>query len=103
MQRLIEALLKFRDARNWKRFHSGLALSHKLQIEAGEVAELFEWGKTPDKQRLKKELADVFIILTYLAEDNDINLVAAAHEKIEIDAVNYPVDADYTTKWRAQN
>lgn len=29
--------------------------------------------------------------------------LAAAHEKIEINAVNYPVGADYTTKWRAQN
>ena len=40
---LTQDVLAFRDARNWKQFHTLNHLAAGLQIEAGELQELFLW------------------------------------------------------------
>lgn len=44
------------------------------------------------KEDLGDELADVFIYLTMLSNDLDINLFDAAFKKIKKNAEKYPVD-----------
>ena len=92
MQHLIEQLRKFRDERGWDRFHSGLTLSHKLQIESAEVAELFEWGQEPDINKLHEEVGDVLIIVLYLCEMYGIDPVIAILNKIQKNKIKYPDD-----------
>lgn len=94
MNEIKQKILKFRADRNWERFHNNERLAAKLSIEAAEVQELFEWGKTPDKTRLAEELADVLIVLEYLAHDNDIDLDQAAEDKLVKNASRYPVNFD---------
>ena len=92
MQQLIEQLKKFRDDRDWKKFHSGSELSKKLMIESAEVAELFEWGKEPDKNKLHEEIGDVLIMTLYLCEKYDIDPVISVLNKIQKNNIKYPVD-----------
>lgn len=94
MNEILQKILKFRADRNWEKFHNNERLAAKLGIEAAEVQELFEWGKNPDKTRLSEELADVRIILEYLAHDNDIDLDQATEDKLAKNASRYPIDFD---------
>lgn len=66
MKETIAKLIKFRDERNWTKFHTPEALSYALSCEAGELLRLWEWGKVPDVERVKEEVADVAIYCMYL-------------------------------------
>ena len=41
---LTRRIVAFRDARDWKRFHSPKNLAASISIEAGELLELFQWS-----------------------------------------------------------
>ena len=56
---ITEALIQFRNERDWEQFHKPKDLSVALAAEVGELLELFLWGKSieanPEKVReLKK-------------------------------------------------
>lgn len=55
IQELKGLIAKFRDDRNWKRFHDPKNLAEAISIEAGEFLEMFLW-KTP--QEIEKKLQD---------------------------------------------
>lgn len=101
MNHLIEKLIKFRDKRNWKQFHTGQNLSQKLMIEAAEVGELFEWGQEPDKNKLVQEIGDVLIIVLYLCEKYNIDPTIAVLETIQKNQLKYPEDYQ-NQNWRAK-
>lgn len=92
-------LRKFAIARNWERFHSPKNLAAAMSIEAAEVLEHFQWlteeqsRALPDTKRsaVAHELADVFLYLMQLADKLDVDLVAAAKEKMQLNAAKYPV------------
>jgi dCTP diphosphatase len=100
---LQEAALRFRDERDWAKFHTPKDLALGLTIEAGELAELFLW-KTPAqadaalredaefRRRLGEELADVQIFLLYLARAGGLDLGAAVRAKLAANAAKYPVE-----------
>jgi NTP pyrophosphatase (non-canonical NTP hydrolase) len=97
---LKEAALGFRDERNWKQFHDPKNLAVGLSVEAGELLELFLWkpeaevnaflSSASGKERLKEELADVFIFLLYLSETCGADLSDAVKSKIALNAKKYP-------------
>ncbi|TCS60305.1 nucleotide pyrophosphohydrolase [Varunaivibrio sulfuroxidans] len=99
---LIERLIAFRDAREWRQFHSLKDLIASVGIEAGELLELTQWTKDDvleDKatdphfrDRLSEEMADVFIYLLLIGERTGIDLIDAANRKIDINARKYPVE-----------
>ena len=43
IQEIIEALVKFRDERDWAQFHNSKDLALAINVEAGELLELFLW------------------------------------------------------------
>jgi NTP pyrophosphatase (non-canonical NTP hydrolase) len=53
LQKIKEAITKFRDERDWEQFHNPKDLAVALNIEAGELLEAFLW-KNPRKPILKK-------------------------------------------------
>ena len=73
-QELLDKALAFRDARDWKQFHSPKNLAEGLSIEAAELMENFLWKTTDqshdlsDKElaRVKDEVSDIFTFLMYL-------------------------------------
>ena len=90
---LIDKLLKFRDDRDWKQFHSGENLAKALIIEAAELLELFQWKhEIVDKKRMAEELADVFLYATLLAETYNLDIKKIMLDKIAINEIKYPVD-----------
>ncbi len=97
---LIEELLKFRSAREWEQFHSARNLAAAISVEAAELLESFIWAS--DKQvseivgarrnAISEEIADIAILLTYLAHDLSIDIDVAVKEKLKDNATKYPVE-----------
>jgi len=90
-------LAEFNTAREWGRFHNPKDLATALTVEAGELLELFLWRRPeladlPDRQRLEHECADVLICLVNLASATGIDLMAAAEQKLALNAAKYPVE-----------
>lgn len=103
LEALTQQLLEFRDARDWRQFHSLKDLILSLHLEAGELLELTQWKPeavfeelaTRDKrmqQRMREECADVLLYLLLVAERAGIDLQTAAAEKIAANGLKYPVE-----------
>jgi len=93
IKELTEALHKFRDERDWAQFHNPKDLALAINIEAGELLEAFLWksSEQADTDKVKEELADVFAFAFLLAEKYDFNVKQIVLEKIEQNALKYPV------------
>ena len=93
-------LAAFADARDWTQFHNPKNLAMALAGEAGEIIEHFQWltpeqaaNLAPDtRDAVALECADVLLFLLRLADKLDIDLAAAAHKKLELNAQKYPVE-----------
>ena len=91
-------LQKFAGEREWDRFHSPKNLSMALIAEAAELIEHFQWltqeesGRLPaDKlKEVEQELADILIYLVRISDKLGIDLINAANEKVDLNAVKYP-------------
>jgi NTP pyrophosphatase (non-canonical NTP hydrolase) len=61
MDELREALLKFRNDRDWEQFHNAKDLALALNVEAGELLELFLWkdAQQANPEKVKDILGDV--------------------------------------------
>ncbi len=73
---IIEALLKFRNERDWEQFHNPKDLALAINVEAGELLELF-LQKKPDeanKEKVIEELADIFAYAFLLAEKYQLEI-----------------------------
>jgi len=88
-----EALLKFRDERDWAQFHNPKDLALALNIEAGELLESFLWkpAEQADREKVKEELADVFAYAFLLAEEYGFDVKQIVLKKIAKNALKYPV------------
>jgi NTP pyrophosphatase (non-canonical NTP hydrolase) len=99
---LTHRLIEFRDARDWRQFHSLKNLILSLNLEASELLELTQWQSEAEFEagaksnemhlRLKEECADVLLYLLLIAERAGIDIRAAAAEKITTNEAKYPVD-----------
>jgi NTP pyrophosphatase (non-canonical NTP hydrolase) len=91
---------QFVSERDWDQFHSPKNLVMALSVEAAELTEHFQWlteeqSKQLDEQKRKEishEMADVLVYLIRLADKLDVDLMAAAAEKIALNAEKYPID-----------
>ena len=100
LDQLNARLLAFARERDWEQFHSPKNLAMALAGEAGELLEHFQWLTEQQsaelsiekKRQVAHELADILNYLVRLAERLDIDLIAAAEEKIAINAARYPAE-----------
>jgi NTP pyrophosphatase (non-canonical NTP hydrolase) len=101
VQEVIKRLRKFRDERNWEQFHTPKDLALSVSIEAGELLELFQWR--PDhlevdpvlREKLAGEAADVLLYLLLLCDKAGIDLITAAHSKIDANEHRFPVAVSF--------
>lgn len=106
---LVARLRQFAQARNWEQFHSPKNLATALSVEASELLEIFQWLteeqshnlSDTDRQRAAAESADVFLYLLQLTDKLGIDLVHAAHRKLEANNERYPVDQAYGSSKKA--
>jgi NTP pyrophosphatase (non-canonical NTP hydrolase) len=100
LRTLQQRLAAFAAARDWEQFHSPKNLAMALSVEVAELAEEFQWltqeqSRTLDAERherVRLELADVFIYLLRLADRLDVDLLRAADDKIALNERKYPAD-----------
>lgn len=90
-------ILEFRNNRDWKQFHRTKDLLLGLGIEVSELNELFLWKseeeiRTVSKEKIEDEIADIFIFLTYVCDEFNIDLNNAVRKKISKNELKYPVD-----------
>ncbi len=88
----------FAAARGWLDYHTPKNLAMALIVEAAELVEHFQWATpeescalSPEKAAaVRDEVADVLIYLVEIADALNIDLMAAAQDKIAKNAVKYP-------------
>jgi NTP pyrophosphatase (non-canonical NTP hydrolase) len=93
-EEIIQALLKFRNERDWEQFHNPKDLALAISIESSELLELFLWKKAAEAnaEKVKEELADIFSFAYLLAEKYGFNVKEIVMDKIKTNGEKYPVD-----------
>ncbi len=103
LEDLTRRLIEFRDARDWRQFHSLKNLILSANLEAAEILELTQWkddeaveraaqGDMEFRAALAEECADVFLYLLLICERAGIDLTEAAVAKIDLNEKKYPVE-----------
>src|SRR5579859_401365 len=90
LDNLRERQRRFAAERDWEQFHTPKNLAMSVAIEAAEIMEHFQWLTAAQsleldaamRQEVAHEIADVLLYLVRLADVLDIDMTAAAHEKI---------------------
>lgn len=100
MKDLLRKIQLFNRERDWEQYHSPKNLAMALIVEAGELAEHFQWlsqeesrNLSPEKlAKVKEEIGDVLIYLAILADHLNLDPVEAAHAKLEKNRIKYPAE-----------
>lgn len=92
----IQRILKFRDDRDWRQFHTPKDLAVSMCLEAAELLEIFQWSGTDQECRekmpqIREELADVLSYCILMADVCDLDLDEIMNEKITRNEEKYPV------------
>ncbi len=93
-------IVKFRDARDWKQFHTPKDMILSLMLETAELAEHFQWKNAEElethlankRAELGDELADVLYWVLLIAHDLNIDIVQAFRSKMRKNERKYPVE-----------
>ena len=96
---LTKRVLRHRDERDWAQFHTPKELAVSLCVESAELLSLMQWKSGAELEeavkakrgQIRDELADVLHSVLLLANDLNVNLGEALEQKLEKDAVKYPV------------
>ena len=102
-QKTIEMVLKFRDDRNWKQFHTPKDLALSLTLEAAELLEVFQWSGSDVScegklDKIEEELADVLSYCILMADACHLDLDDILQKKMRRNAEKYPVELAYGSK-----
>lgn len=94
IEEIIDVLVKFRNERDWEQFHNPKDLALAINIEAGELLELFLWKNAEDanKEKVKEELADILAFSFLLANKYGFDVKQIVLDKIKKNGEKYPVD-----------
>ena len=94
------ALRTFTRERDWQQFHTPKNLAIGVMIEAAEIAELFQWSdgaaganmSDTARREIALEIGDTLLYLLLLADALGIDPIAAARDKMKINAERYPIE-----------
>ncbi|VVB54138.1 MazG-like family protein [uncultured archaeon] len=102
---LLNEALMFRDARDWKKFHTPGALAADLSVESNELLSHFVFKDEKEqrlmlenpkkKQEVADEMGDVFHALLLLSHECGIDLKKAFQEKLIKTGRKYPIEKSY--------
>ncbi len=93
----IARVLRFRDDRDWRQFHTPKDLAISMNLEAAELLELFQWSgadlECRDKlPQIREELADVLSYCILMADVCGLDLDEIMNEKVTKNEQKYPVE-----------
>ena len=94
MRDLQAKVIKFRDERDWAKYHNPKDLAISLSLEASELLEIFQW-KDADQvealksdsrvcQRVREELGDIFIYALTLAHEFGFDPTEVVLDKVRV-------------------
>ncbi|WP_111636963.1 nucleotide pyrophosphohydrolase [Marinomonas shanghaiensis] len=94
------SMRQFAQDREWEQFHSPKNLSMALAGETAELLDCFRWLTEEGSYQLDPEqlsavhdeLADVLLFTVRLADKLNVDLFAAAQQKIAKNAERYPIE-----------
>ncbi|MDZ4064523.1 MAG: nucleotide pyrophosphohydrolase [Coriobacteriia bacterium] len=97
---LTRRIVEFRDARDWKQYHSPRNLAASVSIEAGELLEIFQWSSDETladdvethRGDIERELADIVIYCVLTAHETGVDLESAINTKLAENDAKYPRD-----------
>ena len=94
---ITDALIKFRNQRDWEQFHDSKNLALAISIEAAELNELFLWksveeSEQVDKSRIREELADILVFSFLLAEKHGFDVKEIIFDKLHKNNTKYPIE-----------
>jgi dCTP diphosphatase len=99
IQKLLSAIKKFAQDRDWEQFHNPKDLAIALGIEVSELQEIMLW--TPTDQSAKKveekreavehEVGDILVYLLRFCDVTGIDPIEAATKKLKLNAEKYPI------------
>lgn len=100
VEQLKVVVRKFVHDRDWEKYHHPKDVAEAICIEAAELLEVFQWA-SPDEtpswknvpsklERVREELADVFIYCLSMANVMDIDITEAVASKIKQNEKKYP-------------
>ena len=100
IESLKSTLRTFAAEREWDQFHTPKNLASALAVEASEILEHFQWLTEEQswslteakRQAVGDEIADVLFYLIRLADKLDVDIMAAARDKLAKNAAKYPVE-----------
>ena len=93
----IQRVIRFRDDRDWRQFHTPKDLAISMSLEAAELLELFQWSGTDlecagNRDKLKEELADILSYCILMADVCGLDLDQIMNEKVTKNEAKYPVE-----------
>lgn len=93
----LEKIFKFRDERDWKKFHNGKDLALSLTLEATELLEVYQWSgadlNVEDKiEKIKEELADIIMYSMLIADRYNLDVNEIVLNKLHENEKKYPVE-----------
>ncbi len=95
-----KAVLRFRNERKWKTFHSPRNLAISLMLESAEFLDHFKWKtdsemkaylKSKKGKEVAEELADVLHNVLLIAHEFHIDLERVFYAKMKKNEKKYPV------------
>lgn len=101
VESLKRKVIKFRDERDWKKFHLPKNLAISIAIEVAELLENFQWKTDEEvedllkeknsKKKVRRELADIIMFCLSLSEVTGIDITESILDKLRENERKYPV------------
>jgi len=100
LKKITERIIKFRDERDWKKYHNPKDLALSLVLESTELLEYFQWKNdnevksvvVEEKKGISQELSDILYYLLLISEELNIDLLKSFEEKMTLNEKKYPVE-----------
>lgn len=99
-KKILKELNKFREDRDWEKFHTLKNLVCGLNVESAELLEHFIWEELENTEKLDenkrkeiaREIADIFNHILLISQKLNIDLEKTALEKIKENCKKYPIE-----------
>jgi NTP pyrophosphatase (non-canonical NTP hydrolase) len=89
----VNRVLKFKEDRDWDKFHSPANLAKSISIEANELLECFQWcDEDFDIEDVKEELADVMVYCIDMLDKLGLDADDIINAKMSKNEIKYPVE-----------
>ena len=98
---LKQLLIRFRNERRWKKFHTPKSFAQSLSIESSELMELLLWKSDAEvavnfkkdkfREKVEDEIADILCYCLNFANSAGIDLARTITRKIKKNAKKYPI------------